>query len=210
MTTFEHQFEVNDPPEAAWRRMTDAQPPDLASTPRQWWLPGFDSTGEEIEVDAPRTLTVRKDTMPCADTTIRITFEHTATGTRITVVQSGFDEGFIAGAGVSFWIGAAQIGVDAELFFTTGVKGGRHGRPFAFLGCGTTVTPVGLAVDWVMPDTYAARAGYKSGDLMLTVAGAPIVGERDLVTVSRMVQQGSDLTSTLARGGERLDCTAVL
>ena len=208
MTTYERSFDVDEPPAAAWARLGAAQPADLPAG--RWWLPGFDSTGEELDVDEPSRLTVRKDAMPCEGTTISFTFEHRGSGTRITVVQSGFDDAFVEGSGESFWLIAEQIGVDAELFFTRGVKGGRHSGPFAFLGFGTTTTPVGLEVSWVLPDTYAERAGYEAGDLVLSVGGAPIVGERDLLTVSRLVTPGTEVSSVRARGGELIEITAVL
>ncbi len=212
MTKCEQEFEVDESPSEVWSRLVAAQPAELAppATPRRWWLPGFDSTGEELEIDEPRQLTVRKDTMPCEGTTIAFTFEHTSTGTKITVVQSGFDEAFVEGAGESFWIVAEQIAVDVRLFFEQGVNGGRHGRPWAFLGCGTRTTPVGLEVTGVMPDTYAARAGFEPGDLLLTLAGAPVVSERDLTTLLRALEHGTDVAATRARAGELISGSAVL
>lgn len=118
-TTFETTFEVRAAPEEAWQALVDAQPGrvERGAEPPQWWLPGFDGTGVELECEPPGRLTLRKDAMPCLDTTIAITFEHVASGTRITVVQSGFDEGFVEQAGEHFWTHADLIAAGIEAFF---------------------------------------------------------------------------------------------
>ena len=98
----ESTFEVSATRGDAWKaleglraRTTDAG---------EWWLPGFECRGAEIEAEPEQRLTVRKLDQPCADTIIDITFEHTATGCRIHVVQSGFDEAFVKLVGEPFAI----------------------------------------------------------------------------------------------------------
>jgi hypothetical protein len=119
-TTFETTFEVRATPEQAWKVLDDAQAGRVDGTgePRRWWLPGFEGTGVEIECEPGRHLTVRKESMPCVDTTIAITFEHLASGTRITVVQSGFDEAFVDAAGDAFWTHADEIAIGFRSYFT--------------------------------------------------------------------------------------------
>lgn len=125
-TTFETSFEVLATPGEAWRALAEGQVGrvDTTAEPRRWWLPGFEATGEEVECEPDRRLTVRKDQMPCAGTTIAITFEHVSSGTRITVVQSGFDEAFVARAGPDFWAHADLIAAGFQAYFAEVLTGG--------------------------------------------------------------------------------------
>ena len=211
MTEFETRFEVTATPTEAWRALEELQAERVGpAEPHRWWLPGFESTGTEIEVHPGRALTVRKDDWPCASTTIAITLEHIESGTRITVVQSGFDEEFVEGSGEGFWIVCEQIAADLRLYFETGVLGGRHNRPWAPVGCGVVATPLGLEVTRVLDGTWAARAGLRDGDVLLTLAGAPLTSVRDLITVQRVVKPGDGLAATWARDGERIESTLSL
>jgi hypothetical protein len=211
-TIFEVTFTVDADPPVAWKALEGLQVGrvDEHATPRRWWLPGFESTGTEVAAAPGDRLTVRKDAFPCEGTLIAITFEHTGTGSRVTVTQSGFDEAFVRAAGEGFWIAAEQIAADLRLFFETGVLGGRHGRPWAFLGCDAVETPLGIEVTGVADGTWAARAGLAPGDVLLTIAGAPLTALRDFVTVQRVVAPGADVSATWARGGQRIEATATL
>lgn len=212
MTEAEISFEVSSPPEDAWklleelragRTQPDAEPPE-------WWLPGFDCVCTEVDSEPHRRLTVRKSVQPCAGTLIAVTFEHAGTGSRIRVVQSGFDEAFVKAAGEAFWTHAGQIFADVQLYFERGVLGHRAWRPFAPLGLTVVTTAFGVEVDEIFPGTWAARIGLEPGDILLTVANASLYAQRDLVTVARVVASGDDIAATWARSGERLEATSVL
>src|SRR5437667_12278042 len=82
-------FETAATPAEAWKALEELR--TRAAGPDEWWLPGFECRGAEVEVEQERRLTVRKLDQPCADTLIAITFEHVDSGTRVRVVQSGFD-----------------------------------------------------------------------------------------------------------------------
>jgi hypothetical protein len=211
-TEFEVTFVVATDADGAWKALEGLQVGrvDGDARPRRWWLPGFESTGTEVVVEPARRLTVRKDASPCAGTLIALAFEHAGTGTRITVVQSGFEDAFLRGAGEAFWIAADQIAADLRLFFTAGVLGGRHGRPWAFLGCDATATPLGIELLAVQDGAWASRVGLVPGDVLLTLAGAPLTTLRDYVTVQRIVAPGDDLAATWARGGRHMGATAPL
>ncbi|MGI9602282.1 MAG: PDZ domain-containing protein [Acidimicrobiales bacterium] len=205
-TTFEATFEVSGSPASHWealRALQDGQPDGT------WYLPGFESTGSEIDVEPGRSLRLRKDSMPCEGTTIAVTFTDSATGTRITVVQSGFDAAFLDQAGDAFWMVAEHIAADFELFFRFGVQGGRHARPWAWAGWQTETSGVGLEITEVHDGTYASRAGIEPGDVVLTLAGAPLLTERDLATVLRVVSPGSEIDVTWARGDQHHAARAV-
>ena len=193
----EKTFDVAAAPGEAWKALEELRV--RAAGPQEWWLPGFECRAGEVEVEHEQRLTVRKLDQPCADTLIEITFEHLATGSRIRVVQSGFDEAFVRRAGDSFWIHAEHIFADVHLFFETGVVAGRAWLPWAPLGVGVTVAPFGLRVTSVAPGAWAERVGLEADDVLLTVAGAPLYSAHDLGVIERVVRAGEEVAATWAR-----------
>ena len=93
----ETSFDVASTPADAWKALEELRA--RAEAPDEWWLPGFECRAAEVDVEHQKGLTVRKLDQPCAGTLIAITFEHLDTGSRIHVVQSGFDEAFVKVAG---------------------------------------------------------------------------------------------------------------
>lgn len=210
MTECEHTFEIASTPAHAWKALEEVSIGRAATdaSPREWWLPGFESRAVEVDREPDARLTVRKAQQPCEGTLITITFEHLATGTRVRVVQSGFDEAFVRGAGESFWIHAQHIFLDLELFLDTGVVGRRAWRSLVWLGVSAITTSYGVGVTDVQTGSWADRVGLHAGDLLLTVANAPLFSTRDLGTVQRVVHAGDEVTATWARGGEVMESTA--
>lgn len=210
MTEFETVFEVASTPAEAWDSLVRlrSERADPTTDPHQWWLPGFESTGSEIDSEPQQRLTVHKDELPCVGTVIAITFEHVATGTRIRVVQSGFDEDFVQAAGEFFWITSEHIAADLRLFFETGVLGGRHNRPWTPLGFAVKATPAGLEVTSIAEGSWADRVGLVNGDVLLILAGAPLIATRDLLTVHRVVAFGDELSVSWARDGQRIEAVS--
>lgn len=203
---FEAGFVVESTPAEVWGRLDAARPRGSAAD--SWWLPGFDGTGTQIEADAPLHLAVLKDHMPCEGTTISIDLTARGDATGVTVLQTDFAPGFVEGAGEAFPIVCDQIEADLRLYLERGVHGGRHGCPWVFLGFEVDATPFGLEVSAVHDETYAARGGVEVGDLLLTLAGAPVVDHRDLTTLSRVIAQGDPVTSTWVRGADRREVSA--
>ena len=112
----EKSFEVDGTPDQAWEkleRLTAEQDPG----PGTWWLPGFQCPATEIAAVAGHRLEVVKAEHPCKGTTIVLTFEHVGTGTRIHVMQSGFDPTFVEMAGEDFWTHGALLLDGVERFF---------------------------------------------------------------------------------------------
>ncbi len=210
MTEVEARFEVPVPPAEAWRALETAciGRTDPDAEPREWWIPGFEAKAVEVERTTDARLTVRKAQQPCEGTLIAITFEHVDTGTRVRVVQSGFDEDFVRGGGEGFWIHSGHIFADLELFLRTGVIGRRAWRPLVWLGVGGVTTSYGVVVQHVASDTWADRAGVRKGDVLLTVDGAPLFSTRDLGTVQRLVREGDEVTATWARAREHCEGAA--
>ena len=93
---FEATFTVSIAPDVAWSRIArrdlveHEKTRDKDATAGQVWLPGFDSTAEILESVPGKLLRVRKDHQPCEGTEIVVRLESAGTGTKITVVQSGF------------------------------------------------------------------------------------------------------------------------
>ncbi len=92
-------------------------------------------------------------------------------------------------------IGWSHIVADVLLYLERGVAGGRHVRPWATLGCNVHETPGGLEIDAVWGG-FAERVGMQRGDLLLTVAGAPVVTRRELETVTRVCPTGGEIEAT--------------
>jgi len=204
----ESTFEVSASRAEAWKALEGLRVRTEGAG--EWWLPGFECRAAEIEAEPEHRLSVRKLDQPCADTIIDITFEHTTTGCRIHVVQSGFDEAFVKFAGEPFWIHADHLVTDMYVFFETGVIAERAWLPWAPLGIGVSSEPFGLKVKSVQSDTWAERVGIRADDVLLTVAGAPIYTTRELGVVERIVHTGDDVRATWARDGARCEATAAV
>jgi membrane-associated protease RseP (regulator of RpoE activity) len=204
---FEATFVVSTPRTEAWKLLTEARPAsDALPTPGpgQWWIPGVEGAADELEVVPERLLRTRKATFPCDGTEIVIAMEDAETGTRITFSQFGFGPDFDERRP---WLEAGWWAIRADLFlyFEHGATGGRHLRPWTGIGCGVDETPGGLTVTDVQSGSCAAQAGLEVGDLILTIAGSPVLTVRDLSVLMRgPLRPGSDVKVRYARGGELL------
>jgi hypothetical protein len=204
MTTdrFETTFSIAASPDVVWKRL------DQRDGEGHWLLPAFEGLGEEIDVETGSRLHVRKVTEPCAGSEIVIVLEHEASGTKVTVSQSGFPAWF-ATAADAFAIGWRHIVADLALYLDRGVRGGRHARRWATLGCSLRETTGGLEVIETMPGTLADKIGLVAGDIVLTVGGAPIVTRAELETMMR-VSGGGEVEVEWAHGDEKLVATGSL
>jgi hypothetical protein len=210
---FEATFVVSTPRNKAWELLRDAEPvADLLPAPEagQWWIPAIESAADELDVVEERSLRVRKAHEPCAGTEIVITMEDEATGTRITIVQTGFGDGF---AERRPWLTAGWYAILADFvtFFARGVSLGRHVAMWWSIGCGLQETPEGLVVTNVSDDGYAARAGLEPGDLIVQLAGAPVLDVRDLSILTRgPLRTGVEAKVRVLRGDQLRAATATV
>lgn len=208
----EHSFTTDAAPDHIWAELRRARDEELTASakPAEWWLPGWTSHCTVL-AQTDESLTVRKDDEPCAGTTILVEISHVESGSRIRIVQSGFEPAFVAGAGESFWTHADRIAVDFELFVRHGVLGGRAWRwPKVDLGFTAHDDGAVLMVDAVAPDSWAAGVGLAERDLLLVVAGASLYGPADLQTVQQTLEPGTDVAVTYARGHELHRATAAV
>lgn len=100
------------------------------------------------------------------DTTV--TFEEVSSGTRITIVRSGFGDSedwrHFAESTNGGW---DEMIADLVLYLDAGVPGSRHFSFRSGLGATTQQSGAGLRVTHVVPGGFAAGAGMQSGDLIL-------------------------------------------
>lgn len=208
---FEATFVVEIAPREVWealtRRVVEAE------GQRHYVLPGFpslvplDLPGARctpLEVEDERLLRVRKDHHPCQGTEIAVRLEQAGTGTRVTVVQSGFGAFLdIVGRDTVFAHGQ-QIVNDLRLYLERGitVPGTAWGRS---LGAVPRQTPVGLEIARVEPGGFAANAGLEPGDLLLTLRGIRLHDIQQLGTVLALTDVGATGEVSWLRGRDVME-----
>jgi len=209
---FEATFVVRVPRAEAWARLDEATPAAEGldpPAPGQRWLPGFEGAGEDIEVVPGERLRARKATWPCEGTEVVVVLEDHDAGTRITVVQTGFGDGF---AERRRWLGTGwwPIVADLAVYLERGVSLGRHLTPWASLGCPVTETPGGLTVGAPAPGSFAEQAGLREGDLVVRLAGSPVVGIPELAVLLRSLRPGTATKVRYLRGADVLSGTGTM
>lgn len=70
-------------------------------------------------------------------------------------------------------------------------------------------SPRGVLVEKVYTGSPAARAGLVANDVLISLAGKPVVNREDLVTALYSVAAGQPVVATVARGGERREVEIV-
>jgi uncharacterized protein YndB with AHSA1/START domain len=186
MTTdrFRASFRLRIDRDTAWHRLTaDKAGSDV---PAHLWLPGFDSQVTVVDAAAPDRLRATKDDESCAGTDIVVTLEDEDTGTRVHVTQSRFGD-WLPTRYEIMSVGWRYIVADLQTYLATGVHARRHLRPWGDLGAEATANDGGVSIDGVREGTLAHGLGLTSGDLLVTLAGAPVASLDDLVTVLRVL-----------------------
>jgi putative serine protease PepD len=107
--------------------------------------------------------------------------------------------------GIGFAIGVDQVQYVAEQLIANGVA--QHPQ------LGVTARDVeqtgqqGAVVASVVPDTGAARAGLREGDLITAVDGQPVTSTESLVALVRAGRVGEPMTLTVIRNGSEESVT---
>ena len=211
---FEATFVVSTPRAEAWARLQAARPAaeGLGETrPGQWWIPAIEGPADELEVVPEERLRARTAIEPCKGTEIVLTLEDDDSGTRITIVQSGFGPGF---SSARPWLAAGWYTILADLviFFERGVSPGRHASMWWSIGCDVEETDEGLVVRGPFrPNGLAAEAGLEDGDLLLKLQGSPIVTVKDLSVLTRgPLRPGAEVRVRALRGIDDVSTKVVM
>jgi uncharacterized protein YndB with AHSA1/START domain len=130
-----------------------------------------------------------------------VTFEEVSSGTRITIVRSGFGETegwrhFASNTGR----GWDEMIADLILYLETGVRGERH---FSFRsGLGATMLEAGpgVRITHVVPGGFATKVGMQAGDVLLRLNGASVVRLTDVAFVTREHAPGEEVEAEYVHG----------
>ncbi len=140
-----------------------------------------------------------------------VTFEEESSGTRITIVRSGFGdsedwrhyaENTTRGWDESF--------ADLVLYLETGVRGGRHFNFRSGLGATALRSDAGVRITRVVPGGFAEHAGMKAGDLVLSLNGASVLTTADIAFLVREHAPGTEVDADYVRGHQVLHGRAAL
>ncbi|MEX0800058.1 MAG: PDZ domain-containing protein [Dehalococcoidia bacterium] len=207
---YERTFVVAAPVERAWQAFVDPEE-------REAWMgtrPAELEPGEmKVDtVEAHRRLSWSESPAGLNgwyETTV--TFEEVASGTRITMVRSGFGDS-------EDWLhfaenterGGGEAIADLILYLETGVRASRHFPFRSGLGATMLQSGAGVRVTHVVPGGFAAEAGMQAGDLLLRLNGASVVHASDIAFLGREHDPGEEIEADYARGSEVLRGRAAL
>ena len=137
------------------------------------------------------------------DTTV--TFEEVDSGTKITIVRSGFgDSEAWRHYAENTTRGWDEMIADLILYLETGVRASRHFSFLSGIGAPTLQSDPGVRITHVVPGGFAEEAGMRPGDLILRLNGASVVDISDVAFLCREHTPGSEVAVDYARAGEVL------
>lgn len=210
---FRRSFVIDVAPDTVWRAVTGAPAEAKDDGTPQYHMAGFEALCSVIEEDPGTLLRLRKEEEPCSGTEIAVQLEHAGSGTRVTVVQSGFGP-WLPDVIEMFGMVWNMIVADLKLYLEQGVRVKTHlfdqAPPRASLGCETQDRLEGLAVGRVAEDGFAGRAGLRTGDLLLQLNGVRLLNTMQLIDLMRIGAPGTELEAVWARSGELMRATVPL
>ncbi len=199
---YERTFVVAVPVERAWAAF--AEPAE-----REAWMgtppPGMEPVEIKVGDVEPHRSMSWSQTQSGLDgwyeTTV--TFEEVSSGTRITIVRSGFGDSedwrhYVENTSRGFDESLA----DLILYLETGVKASRHFQFLSGIAATTHQSSTGVRITHVIPGGFAAGAGLRSGDLLLRLNGAPVLGVSDIAFACREHAPGSVIEAEYVRGSD--------
>jgi uncharacterized protein YndB with AHSA1/START domain len=210
-TKYERTFVVAVPVSKAWTAFNDPGERDawMGSLPE-----GFEPSEIRIgAVEPNRRLSWSQNQAPGLEGWYEtsVTFEEESSGTRITIVRSGFGDSeawrHYAGNTARGW---DEMIHDLILYLETGVRGSRH-LPFrCSLGATILECGRGVRITHVVPGSFAAKAGIQAGDLLLRLNGAAVLDRSDVCFIEREHRAGETIDTDYVRGNEVLSGRAPL
>ena len=225
--SIERTFEVAVPLERVWQVMTD--PAEL----NRWYFPfrvdaggelhtevhGHERASEVVEAEAQKffrtrtTFTGREGFgMVPGVREMRVGFERTAAGTRVSIEHSGWGEDEASQCNRrATEHGTDETIADLLLYLRSGVPFPRHNRgERSYLGLVALEVPGGVEVRRVQPDTFADRLGLQPGDLLVELGGAGLFGLAELAFFAKLRVPGEEAEARWVRGGALLRGSATL
>jgi hypothetical protein len=208
---FRTTFTVDLAPDQVWDAVARPAPGSTKENPAAYHVPGFEARCVPIEVDPGRVLRVRKDEEPCKGTEIVVVLVAEGSGTRITVVQSGFGP-WLPSVLETFRVVWNLIVADLALYVERRISLKTHlfaaPPPRVSLGIRTQDRLTGLHVAGVDPGSFGERVGLAPGDLLLALNGVRLLYGMQLLDLARVLAPGNELTAVWARKSERMRGTA--
>jgi len=210
-TAYERTAIVEAPVRRAWRVFVD----DKESEAWMGTRPSDVFETEEVKIGAIERNSLVSWSQSQAglagwyETTVR--FEEVASGTRITVVRSGFGDS-------EDWIhyaestshGWDEMIADLVLYLETGVRGTRHFPFRSGIAATTLPSAAGLKITHVVPGGFACNAGMQPGDVLIRLNRASVVDSMAVGVITREHAPGTEVEAEYVRGGEALRGRAAL
>lgn len=208
---YERTFVVAVPVARAWEAFTDEKEREAwMGTPPDGLFEYVDIKIGDVEPQAKVSWTHSQDGLDGSYETV-VTFEEVSSGTRITMVRSGFGDSedweHFAKNTTRGW---DENIADFILYLETGVRGGRHFQFGGGLGATMLDSPQGVRITHVVPGGFAAQAGMRDGDLLLRLNGAPVLSVSDVAFLGREHGPGTEIEAEYVRGRDVLRGTAPL
>jgi hypothetical protein len=208
--TYERTFVVKVPVERAWNAFADQQQRDAwAGVNTRMQDPGSLDSFEPGETKiGPFELHKRMSWSQYnfgldGWFDMSVTFEEVETGTRITIVRSGFGESeawqHFAESTNHGW---DEMICDLVLYLETGVAGARHLSFRSGIAATTTETGAGLEITHVVPGGFAGEAGMRAGDTLISMNTVAIFGISEVAVIVREHAPGTEVPVEFVREGE--------
>lgn len=217
---YDRTFVVAVPVEKAWKAFVDPREREAWMSPpgrdpiehpeAQYPADGFPKTELKVgDVQEHRRLSWSQGhTMPSGSrgwVETAVTFEAVDTGTRITITRSGFgnsDEWQMFAQSTS--LGLDHSLVDLIAYLETGVNVSRHFSGRSSIGASMLELGRGLQVTKVIPGGFAAEAGLREGDLLISIGGAGTFSRTDVWFFQREHGPGEEFDVAYVRDGALL------
>jgi hypothetical protein len=198
---WEQTFDFSFPVAKVWSAFLEIEGPS-GDAGTSIVLTDSDKTRLDITEFVPESRLTWDETKPDGRTaSMATTFEATDTGTRVTIVRSGFGEGDdFEIFRTSHMLGWREGMADLAVYLATGFLARRHLFERCALGIRVLTTDAGLLV--VDGGTF----GLEQGDVIVSINGAAIYGRSDLWLLTRLLEPGSPIEFGFVRDGVLHSC----